>query len=423
MKIKAHLISLWKKLSVKKRFCIGGILLISGFIIWRALPYQIKAYLGDEEAKSKLAFDFLEKHLDEVYRGNCEVGIFSDLHSYSYSLEKAITLYLELAKSGDKSSVLALASNGSFDREFPLFWNGCVEQQINFISISTRRALKELFKKDKTAIENWIGDSEENLHNVIKIYGGSGYYDLGDEYTDQLIAKAANDFESKGEFGKLLRLANLNRGSQDLRREIYQKVFEKGNEEQKREAKFNIAKINKDEETLKMLVKENYLPAALYFADRFDFPLPLKEFYLLGIKTDYQGEKEINRALYHLTLRPDAKEKLRYYDLYKSNGIKYLEEAGCKNITIYPYRNICVYELSDLYWAEQKYDKAEEIYKEILSYDKTRTWAYVRLGDIYYRGLGRRQDLQKAQEYYGKACDLKDQEGCSRYREVNEKIR
>lgn len=47
----------------------------------------------------------------------------------------------------------------------------------------------------------------------------------------------------------------------------------------------------------------------------------------------------------------------------------------------------------------------------------------LQLGNIYYQGLGLRQDLEKAKEYYGRACDLKDQEGCTLYREVNEKIR
>ena len=37
-------------------------------------------------------------------------------------------------------------------------------------------------------------------------------------------------------------------------------------------------------------------------------------------------------------------------------------------------------------------------------------------------GLGKREeDKSKAKEYFGKACDLRSQEGCDKYRELNEK--
>ncbi|WP_406040568.1 hypothetical protein [Succinimonas sp.] len=43
------------------------------------------------------------------------------------------------------------------------------------------------------------------------------------------------------------------------------------------------------------------------------------------------------------------------------------------------------------------------------------------LGFLYDNGQGVRQNFQTAKEYYGKACDLGDQDCCDKYRELNEK--
>ena len=43
------------------------------------------------------------------------------------------------------------------------------------------------------------------------------------------------------------------------------------------------------------------------------------------------------------------------------------------------------------------------------------------LGVLYGRGEGVRQDKSIAKEYYGKACDLRSQEGCDNYRTLNER--
>jgi len=40
---------------------------------------------------------------------------------------------------------------------------------------------------------------------------------------------------------------------------------------------------------------------------------------------------------------------------------------------------------------------------------------------IYKNGLGVRQDLGIAKEWYGKACDNGEQEGCDEYRKLNER--
>lgn len=42
-------------------------------------------------------------------------------------------------------------------------------------------------------------------------------------------------------------------------------------------------------------------------------------------------------------------------------------------------------------------------------------------GFVLLSGDGVRQDFKRAKEYFGRACDLKDEEGCSKYRMLNEK--
>lgn len=42
------------------------------------------------------------------------------------------------------------------------------------------------------------------------------------------------------------------------------------------------------------------------------------------------------------------------------------------------------------------------------------------LGDMYEKGLGVRQDRKVAKEWYGKACDGGNQDGCDAYKHLNE---
>ncbi len=43
------------------------------------------------------------------------------------------------------------------------------------------------------------------------------------------------------------------------------------------------------------------------------------------------------------------------------------------------------------------------------------------LGLLYYNGEGVKQDYQTANEFYTKACDLGNQDGCDNYKKLNEK--
>ena len=42
------------------------------------------------------------------------------------------------------------------------------------------------------------------------------------------------------------------------------------------------------------------------------------------------------------------------------------------------------------------------------------------LGILYEAGIGVRQNKSKAKEFFGKLCDLGDQQGCDNYRKLNE---
>lgn len=48
------------------------------------------------------------------------------------------------------------------------------------------------------------------------------------------------------------------------------------------------------------------------------------------------------------------------------------------------------------------------------------TVAQTILGDMYLQGLGVRQDFVQAKEWFGKACDNGNQNGCDFYRKLNE---
>lgn len=46
--------------------------------------------------------------------------------------------------------------------------------------------------------------------------------------------------------------------------------------------------------------------------------------------------------------------------------------------------------------------------------------AQFRLGGMYHKGLGVRQDFVQAKEWFGKSCDNGNQDGCDYYRKINE---
>lgn len=46
--------------------------------------------------------------------------------------------------------------------------------------------------------------------------------------------------------------------------------------------------------------------------------------------------------------------------------------------------------------------------------------AQYKLGEMYENGWGVPQDLRAAKDWYGEACDWGDDEGCEKYRELDD---
>lgn len=66
----------------------------------------------------------------------------------------------------------------------------------------------------------------------------------------------------------------------------------------------------------------------------------------------------------------------------------------------------------------QDYAKAVEWYEKAAA--QGHAAAQSNLGVMYVNGRGVRQNKTTAKEWFGKACDNGDQDGCAAYRELNE---
>ncbi|MGX2974422.1 tetratricopeptide repeat protein [Ursidibacter arcticus] len=214
------------------------------------------------------------------------------------------------------------------------------------------------------------------------------------------------------------------------------KIFERfaeisTTEEERQEAKYLFAKFflgrNKnDSKALSMmneLANQNYGSALLFLGNmnRYSSPKLAESYFLKATESNFK----------HLTER--SKAYLALYELYSSRSdllkvdnhdkISLLEKAWVKDNMSYNYIEYAdrAFDLAQLYFEQKYYGKAQDIYEAVLRYENHQE-AFIKLGDIFSQGLGQRQDLKKAADYYGKACDLKNQEACNKFREVNEKM-
>ena len=76
-----------------------------------------------------------------------------------------------------------------------------------------------------------------------------------------------------------------------------------------------------------------------------------------------------------------------------------------------------VFERCKLYYSSKNYNDAFKYCKK--SAEEGISEAQFNLGYMYYDGHGVRQNYTKAKEYFGLACDNKDQYGCDMYRKLN----
>lgn len=317
-----------------------------------------------------------------------------------------------------------------------------------------RYEMDRLFNKNFSNLGNWISESSdlfdsglvsynEYLGAVAAFYYTYGYNDLGDEIINNmhkdgkcLSCIEKNLINIDVESAKLYRyLLDESKGS--ILENYYSYNWAKSilsSDKQNLEAL----------QTIKNLASKGYGDAIFYLfkKDRiYNLPIDTQINYLIRrIKRDNSsGEEllfEILSGLYRYKGDNSSREEILFEilsDLYRYKGDNFASKIYAEKSCDYG-RNLsfrCNELLSRSYFENKEYDKAKERYESLFKYlnparygeSETGVKASKKLGDIYYRGLGSRQDLEKAKNYYGIACDYKDQEACTLYKEVNEKVR
>ncbi|MGX2973336.1 tetratricopeptide repeat protein [Helicobacter sp. T3_23-1059] len=108
-----------------------------------------------------------------------------------------------------------------------------------------------------------------------------------------------------------------------------------------------------------------------------------------------------------------------YYSLNAYFSAKKYYEIGCNKVS--EAQSISCYKLGVMYvkgqGVRQDYHKAVELYKKAC--EMKHDTACNNLGFLYENGQGVRQNLSIAKQYYGKACDLGIQLDCDNYKLLN----
>ena len=130
-------------------------------------------------------------------------------------------------------------------------------------------------------------------------------------------------------------------------------------------------------------------------------------------------EKDIalgDNVVYALMMLGATYDKLQDY----RNAKKYFE-IGCNKGNGDKVQAMVCCDLGIMYYngkgVRQDYNKAQELYKKAC--DLKSGVACNNLGLLYDRGQGVRQNRSTAKQYYGKACDLGEQTGCDNYKLLN----
>lgn len=93
-------------------------------------------------------------------------------------------------------------------------------------------------------------------------------------------------------------------------------------------------------------------------------------------------------------------------------ALKWLEQASSHGY-------LKAYTMLGIYYtkAEINYPKALDLFKTASDFNEPLAQYF--LGEMYYSGMGVQKNLDVAKEYFGKACDNGDQNGCDEYRKLN----
>lgn len=290
--------------------------------------------------------------------------------------------------------------------------------------------MDRLFNNNFSNLADWISESsdlfdewsyDKYLGSVAAFYYTYGYNDLGDEIINNMHkdGKCLSCIENN--------LINIDVESAKLYRYL---LDESKGSILENYYSYNWAKsiLSSDKQnlealqTIKNLASKGHGDAIFYLfkKDRiYNLPVDTQINYLSRFNRNYsRGEELLFEVL---------------SELYRYKGDNFVSkryaEKSCNYGNDLSFR--CNELLSQAYFENQEYDKAKERYESLFKYlnparygeSETGVKASKKLGDIYYRGLGSRQDLEKAKNYYGIACDYKDQEACILYKEVNEKVR
>lgn len=311
------------------------------------------------------------------------------------------------------------------------------------INSRAKSSLDRLLNEDFSNLLSWMGNKgylsdlfDWNgrfdafyMANVIEFYYRYGYPKLGRELVNDIIntgkeAKYTLDLVEKW-------LSNEYIISYDFI-DALNYLIDKNSKYNYSYYKYKIAeaKLSKnktDIESLKVieeLARKGNGHAILYLYNKneiFRMPLNDRIRYLENTRSNYydRSRKVLDKELAWL-----------YKDIDPSSSLYYAEQA-CMNSDRFDCREL----LAITYFNNKKYDKAREQYDTIFQWNNPSKYgdneygdnrygvnASKRLGDIYYQGLGIRQDLKKAKEYYGIACDALNQDACTLYKEVNEKL-
>lgn len=149
--------------------------------------------------------------------------------------------------------------------------------------------------------------------------------------------------------------------------------------------------------------------------------------YELGIGVEQDKKKAIElytKACNAKNYYADACKSLAYVylqgdgvrqDLIKAEELLKKYFRGTKDNGLYW---LGLADLAPEYYKSKNYKKALELFKESCKHGLA--LSCYDAGVLYFNGEGARQDYKLAKEYYGKACDLGYQDGCDKYKELNQ---
>lgn len=309
------------------------------------------------------------------------------------------------------------------------------------------REMRDLFDNNFSNLIDWVPEyssefksnpnkREDYIIAVLKFYYSYGY--------TKSLKEIINDFINKNDRTSISFLRRLEKelthgalGRDSALLNLYRYLFDNVQEDKlKSYYSYKIAEAILDDDKKNVDAKNimqdlaskgyGYAMHYLYVRNKmYQLPIETQINYLKRVKDEFDtGAGLVFERL--AELYKDSRFSSGFYSAYRID----FSEKACEYGELDHVR--CYQLLSEAYFSHKKYyDKAKEHYEYLFKalnptkygYSPDGVAASKILGDMYYQGLGTRQDLDKAKNYYGIACDNKDQDACTLYKEVNEKVR